>query len=80
MRTFVRMRESLLLNRQLAYKPSELEVRLDEHDAEIQEVVEAIRELMSPLPANHRRIGFEVPTESAKVRSKALASIRGSGR
>lgn len=65
-RAFVQMRESLLVNRQVVSKLSELESRLDEHDGEIQGLVEAIRELMAPLPANDRRIGFEGPAHSAK--------------
>jgi hypothetical protein len=79
-RAFVRMRESLLLNRQLASKLSELEARSDKHDDEIQEIVEAIRELMAPLPASNRRIGFAVPAEPTNARTKALASARSSVR
>jgi hypothetical protein len=45
---------------------SELEARLDSHDAEIQDLVEAIRELIAPLPASNRRIGFEAPSRSNK--------------
>ena len=71
-RAFVRMRESLLINQRVVSKLSELETRLDAHDAELQELVEAIRELMSPLPANHRRIGFETPSGSARSQAKIL--------
>lgn len=71
-RAFVRMRESLLINQRVVSKLSELESRLDAHDAELQELVEAIRELMEPLPANHRRIGFEAPTSPTKLKGKAL--------
>ncbi|MFZ0731795.1 MAG: ORF6N domain-containing protein [Candidatus Sulfotelmatobacter sp.] len=59
-RAFVEMRETLLLNQRVVSKLSELESRLDSHDAELQELVEAIRELMEPLPANNRPIGFEL--------------------
>lgn len=76
-RAFVRMRESLLINQRVVSKLSELEARLDSHDAEIQEVVDAIRELMEPLPANDRRIGFEVPADNAKSQGKALKARRG---
>jgi len=65
-RAFVQMREALLVNQQVVSKLSELEERLDEHDGELQALVEAIRELMAPLPSNNRRIGFEGPSDSAK--------------
>src|SRR6266851_8081662 len=51
-RAFVRMREALVANRQIAAKLTELEGRLENHDADIQELVEAIRELMSPPARN----------------------------
>jgi len=65
-RAFVQMRQMLVANRHVVSKLSELEARLDSHDAEIQDVVETIRELIAPLPANHRRIGFETPSRSGK--------------
>ena len=51
----------LATNQQLASKIDELEQRLDTHDASIQELIEAIRELMAPEPAPGRRIGFQLP-------------------
>jgi cell division septum initiation protein DivIVA len=60
-RAFVRLREMMSANHQLASKIDELEQRLDTHDASIQELIEAIRELMTPEPATGRRIGFELP-------------------
>ncbi|HUO14092.1 MAG TPA: ORF6N domain-containing protein [Verrucomicrobiae bacterium] len=79
-RAFVQMRDGLLVNRKVVDKLSELESRLDDHDSEIQDLVEAIRELMAPLPANHRRIGFEAPDDSAKGQSRALSATRRSPR
>jgi hypothetical protein len=69
-RAFVRMRQALAANQQIVTKLSEIERRLEGHDVEIQELVDAIRELMAPLPANNRRIGFETPSGSAKKQSK----------
>jgi hypothetical protein len=60
-RSFVRMREALATNRQIEAKLAELERRLESHDGDIQQLIEAIRELMEPEPANPRRIGFEAP-------------------
>src|SRR5215471_14195214 len=62
-RAFVQMRDALRANQRVEAKLAELEGRLDIHDAEIQELLEAIRELLTPLPANDRRIGFEAPSE-----------------
>jgi uncharacterized membrane protein len=60
------------MNKQIVTKLSEIEHRLESHDVEIQELVEAIRELMAPLPENNRRIGFQAPAASGKDNSKAL--------
>jgi len=69
-RAFVRMRQALAANQQIVTKLSEIERRLEGHDVEIQELVDAIRELMAPLPANNRRIGFEAPASSNKAQNK----------
>jgi hypothetical protein len=76
-RAFVEMREALLVNQKVVAKLSQLESRLDDHDTEIQDLVEAIRELMAPPSPNHRRIGFEAPADSGK--SKAKANVARSG-
>ena len=64
-RAFVQMRQAMARNQHIVSKLAELEARLDTHDNEIQELMEAIRELLAPLPANSRRIGFETPSGSA---------------
>ncbi len=60
-RAFVRLRELLATSQQLAGKIDELEQRLDTHDASIQEIIEAIRELMAPEQPSGRKIGFNLP-------------------
>jgi ORF6N domain len=70
-RAFVQMRQALIVNQHVLSKLSELEERLDSQDVEIQDIVEAVRELIAPLPANHRRIGFEAPSQSEKEESKS---------
>jgi len=67
-RAFVGMRQALAVNQYVVSKLSEREARLDSHDAEMQDLIEAIRELMAPLPANSRRIGFEAPLPNRKAR------------
>jgi hypothetical protein len=66
-RAFVQMRQALAVNQHVVSKLSELEARLDIHDGEIQDLVEAIRELIAPLPPNNRRIGFEAQATTPKT-------------
>lgn len=67
-RAFVRMRDALAANQQIMSKLAAIEQRLNGHDGDIGELVEAIRELMKPLPATNRRIGFAVPAAMRKAR------------
>ena len=60
-RAFVQMRQSTVQNQHIVSKLAELESRIDSHDGEIQGLVDAIRELIEPLPPSNRRIGFEAP-------------------
>jgi hypothetical protein len=56
MRAFVRVRQMMEGNRDLAKKLSELEAKYDD---QFKAVFDAIRQLMSPiLPANRRKIGL----------------------
>jgi len=65
-RAFVQMRQAMAVNQLVVSKLSELEARLDIHDAEIQDLVQAIQELIAPLPPSNRRIGFETPSLAPK--------------
>lgn len=67
-RAFVLMRDAVAANQQIISKLAAIEQRLNEHDSDIGELVEAIRELMKPLPATNRRIGFAVPAAMRKER------------
>ena len=66
-RVFVRMREVLAMNQKIMGKLADLERRMEGHDAGMQELVDAIHELMIPSPANNRRIGFEIPRGLTKA-------------
>jgi len=58
-RAFVRLREMVAANKELAKKLDELERRVSHHDEAITDIVRAIRELATPPePAPKRRIGF----------------------
>ncbi|MGC1450397.1 MAG: ORF6N domain-containing protein [Candidatus Sulfotelmatobacter sp.] len=59
---FVRMRRAIAGNRHILSKLGELERRLKNHDSDIQDLMDAIRELMSPPEPSRSRIGFEVPS------------------
>jgi hypothetical protein len=59
MRAFVRLREMLAGNKELAAKLGELERKLKGHDQAIAGILDAIRQLMAPPPAPKKRpIGF----------------------
>ena len=60
MRTFVRLREMLLSNADLARKLADLE---NKYDAQFKVVFDAIRELMLPPDPPRRKIGFHPPTK-----------------
>jgi hypothetical protein len=75
MRAFVRLREALLSHKDLADKLAELERKIAGHDASIQSLFEAIRQLMAPLTDPPRKeIGFHVKEGPANHRVKKRAS------
>ena len=73
MRTFVRLRQTLGSNRELAQKFSELERRVDKHDDEIAAILEAIRQLMAPPEKPGREIGFHVRERTGRYRVRTRA-------
>lgn len=60
---FVRMRRAIATNRNIPAKLAEVERRLEAHDADIQGLMDVIRELINPPDPPRRRIGFELPSE-----------------
>jgi len=71
MRTFVRLREMLLSNAELARKLAALE---NKYDAQFKVVFDAIRELMLPPAPPKRQIGFHVregPARGYRVRKRS---------
>lgn len=73
MRAFVKLRQTLDANRQLAQKFSELEQRVEKHDDEIAAIPEAIRQLMAPPEGPRREIGFHVREKAARYRARKRA-------
>jgi hypothetical protein len=70
MRAFVKLRETLETNRELARKFAELERRVGKHDEEIGAIIEAIRQLMASPEKPRREIGFHVRETSARYRTR----------
>ncbi len=69
MRAFVKLREALETNRELARKFSELERRVGKHDHEIAAIIDAIRQLMNPAKGSIREIGFHVREATPRYRT-----------
>ena len=60
MRAFVKLRQILSMNKELAHKLAELEHKIEKHDGDIQAIFEAIRRLMAPPPVKPKpQIGFK---------------------
>jgi hypothetical protein len=70
MRAFVKLRETLETNRELARKFSALEQRVGKHDEEIAAIIEAIRQLMAPPEKPKREIGFHVREKAPRYRTR----------
>ena len=69
MRAFVKLREAVETNRELAKKFSALENRIDKHDEEIAAIIEAIRQLIAPEENPRREIGFHVREKGPRYRT-----------
>jgi len=76
-RAFVRLREMVAANVQLAAKLEQLERRLDSHDEAIVELFAALKRLLeSPEPSRRREIGFHVREKAARYRVYHKSKIR----
>lgn len=66
MRAFVKLRQMLSANKELAKKLDELERKVTGHDADIESIFASIRDLMDrpdmPRPAFPRQAGFKSTT------------------
>ncbi len=70
MRAFVKLRQTLETNRELAKKFSELEKQVGKHDEKIDAILEAIRQLMAPPKRPQREIGFHVREKAPGYRAR----------
>jgi hypothetical protein len=67
-RAFVRLREMLATNAELARKLAELERKFESHDIAIHELFEAFKQLLTPPEPKRRQIGFCVRESQARYR------------
>lgn len=58
MRVFVKLREMIATNKDLAHKLDQHERKIERHDEEIRLIFDAIRQLMTPPEPKRKRIGF----------------------
>jgi len=69
MRAFIKLREALGTNRDLARKFAELESRVGGHDEQIAEIIEAIRQLIAPSSDEPKKeMGFHIRETSPRHR------------
>ena len=61
-RAFVRFREMLAANRELATRIEELEKSLETHDGAIRKIIKVIKALMKQPSKRRSKIGFTLPT------------------
>jgi len=74
MRAFVRLREVMATNRELAHHLAELERKIAGHDEDIETIFEAIRQLITPPEPPRREIGFHIKEDGALYRIKRKAA------
>jgi len=73
-RVFVRLREMMATHKELAFKLAELEERLEGHAEQIQNIFEAIRQLMTPPEPPKKKIGFEVKESAGRYGKELMGS------
>jgi hypothetical protein len=71
-RAFVRLREMIAGNAQLAARLKDLERRLDSHDEAIIELFAVLKRLLDPEAKPKREIGFHVRERNARYRTKRI--------
>lgn len=69
-RAFVRQREILLSYKELATKLKEIELKVNEHDEDIRNIIEALNQLLIPPEKPKRQIGFQIKEPIVKYSSK----------
>ncbi|HEY2800853.1 MAG TPA: ORF6N domain-containing protein [Chthoniobacterales bacterium] len=70
MHAFVRLREAIEADRELAKRFAELEIRVGRHDEKIAAIIEAIRQLVAPKAKPRREIRFHVRETPSRYRTR----------
>ena len=70
MRVFVKLREIISTQKELARKLRELELKIETHDENITAIFEAINQLLAPEEKPKRKIGFEVKEKKISYMAK----------
>jgi hypothetical protein len=76
MRAFVKLREVLTTNQDLARKFEVLEQRVGNHDEQIAEILDAIREMLSPGPLTKGEIGFHVKQDDERSLQRGRSATK----
>jgi len=77
MRAFVRLRETMSLQKDLVTKLADLERKIAGHDESIRTLFDAIRQLMAPPAKARRSIGFRVEEGRPVYRVRRVRRARG---
>ena len=72
MRAFVRLRETMSLQKDLVTKLADLERKIAGHDESIRTLFDAIRQLMAPPAKARRSIGFRVEEAGPRYRVRRV--------
>jgi len=72
-RAFVKLRQMLSTNKELAHKLALLEKKIEKHDDEIRTIFQAIRQLMMHPEPKKKKIGFQVKEPKTRYGKKTNA-------
>ena len=75
-KAFVKLREMLSTNKELAHKLEQLERKTEKHDEEIKLIFDAIRQLMAPPEPKKRKIGFIVRERTAQYKTLSRKAVK----
>ncbi|NWF50129.1 MAG: ORF6N domain-containing protein, partial [Ignavibacteriaceae bacterium] len=60
MRAFVKLREIISSHKKVEEKLKDIENKLQDHEEQIVQIIQVINELITPLPAEKKKIGFVI--------------------